>query len=96
MRTSTPLALTVLALTTAAVLAKSDAVGGADSQGSVTLASRIHSNAGMEGDITIGQAVSEGTALRLIPRHETYRYAVVKGHRLIVDAGTRKVVYVID
>jgi len=47
-------------------------------------------------EITVGQALPETVLLRRISRHETYRYALVDGHRFIVDASTRKVVYVVD
>ena len=47
-------------------------------------------------EITVGQALPETVLLRRISRHETYRYAVMDGHRFIVDASTRRVVYVVD
>jgi hypothetical protein len=34
--------------------------------------------------------------LHPIPKHETYRYALVDGHCVIVDATSRKIVYVIQ
>lgn len=43
----------------------------------------------------IGQTLPETVELHSIPRHETYRYAVMNDHRVIVDAASRKVVYVI-
>ncbi|NBJ11090.1 DUF1236 domain-containing protein [Microvirga arsenatis] len=43
----------------------------------------------------IGEALPETIALHPIPKHETYRYAVVNGHRVIVDAASRKIVYII-
>jgi hypothetical protein len=43
----------------------------------------------------IGQTLPEAVELHSIPRHETYRYAVVNDHRVIVDAASRRVVYVI-
>jgi Protein of unknown function (DUF1236) len=46
--------------------------------------------------ISVGESLSELVALHPIPKHETYRYAVVDGHRVIVDATSRKVVYIIQ
>ncbi|MFC1460325.1 DUF1236 domain-containing protein [Microvirga arabica] len=43
----------------------------------------------------IGEALPEEIDLHPIPRHETYRYAVVSDHRVIVDAASRRVVYVV-
>jgi hypothetical protein len=45
--------------------------------------------------ISIGESLPEAIELHPIPQHETYRYAVVQDHRVIVDASSRKVVYVI-
>jgi hypothetical protein len=45
--------------------------------------------------ISIGESLSELIELHPIPKHETYRYAEVNGHRLVVDATSRKIVYVI-
>jgi hypothetical protein len=45
--------------------------------------------------ISLGETLPDGIELYPIPRHETYRYAVVNHHRVIVDAASRKVVYVI-
>ena len=45
--------------------------------------------------MSVGETLPDTIALYAIPRHETYRYAVVKDHRVIVDASSRKVVYVI-
>ncbi len=45
--------------------------------------------------MSVGETLPETIALHFIPRHETYRYAVVKDQRVIVDAASRKVVYVI-
>ena len=44
---------------------------------------------------SIGEALPESIELHPIPQHETYRYAVVNDHRVIVDAASRKVVYII-
>jgi hypothetical protein len=46
--------------------------------------------------ISIGESLSASFELYPIPKHETYRYAVVDGHRIIVDAASRKIVYVIQ
>jgi hypothetical protein len=45
--------------------------------------------------LSVGESLPEAVELHPIPNHETYRYAVVKDHRLVVDAISRKVVYVI-
>jgi hypothetical protein len=46
--------------------------------------------------VAIGEALPETVQTHPIPQHETYRYAVVNNHRVIVDATSRKVVYVIQ
>jgi|ERR671910_732936 hypothetical protein len=43
----------------------------------------------------IGETLPEEIDLHPIPRHETYRYAVMNDHRVIVDAASRRVVYVV-
>ena len=43
----------------------------------------------------IGETLPEEIDLHPIPRHETYRYAVVNDHRVIVDAASRRIVYVV-
>ncbi|WP_442931692.1 DUF1236 domain-containing protein [Microvirga sp. CF3062] len=43
----------------------------------------------------IGETLSEDIELHLIPHHETYRYALVNDHRVIVDAASRRIVYVL-
>jgi len=45
--------------------------------------------------LTVGESLPETVELHSIPNHETYRYAVVDDHRFVVDAMSRKVVYVI-
>jgi Protein of unknown function (DUF1236) len=45
--------------------------------------------------ISVGESLSEVVELYPIPKHETYRYAVVDNHRVIVDAMSRKIIYVI-
>jgi hypothetical protein len=46
-------------------------------------------------DIAVGESLPETIELHPIPNHETYRYAVVNDHRVVVDAMSRKVVYVL-
>jgi hypothetical protein len=43
----------------------------------------------------IGETLPEDVELHPITRHETYRYAVVNSHRVIVDAASRRIVYVV-
>jgi hypothetical protein len=43
----------------------------------------------------IGETLPEEIDLHPIPRHETYRYAVMDDHRVIVDAASRRIVYVV-
>ena len=50
----------------------------------------------VEQRVSVGDSLSDSVELHPISRHETYRYAVVDGHRLIVDAASRKIVYVIQ
>jgi uncharacterized protein DUF1236 len=45
---------------------------------------------------SIGETLPEKVELHSIPRHETYRYAVVNDHRVIVDAASRRIVYIIN
>ena len=45
--------------------------------------------------LSIGETLPGAVALHFIPKHETYRYAVVNDRRVIVDAASRRVVYVI-
>ena len=45
--------------------------------------------------MSVGETLPGSIALHFIPKHETYRYAVVNDRRVIVDAGSRRVVYVI-
>jgi len=48
------------------------------------------------GGMSVGEAIPASTELYPIPRHETYRYAVVNDRRVIVDAASRKIVYIIQ
>jgi hypothetical protein len=43
----------------------------------------------------IGETLPEEIDLHPIPRHETYRYAVMNDHRVIVDAASRRIVYIV-
>lgn len=52
----------------------------------------LSSNHGM----SIGESLPESVEVHPIPKHETYRYALVDGQRVIVDAVSRKIVYVIQ
>jgi hypothetical protein len=45
--------------------------------------------------LNVGEMLPEGTALYEVPRHESYRYAVLQGQRFIVDAASRQIVYII-
>ncbi len=49
----------------------------------------------VEWGTSLGETLPETVELHPIPRHETYRYAVMNDHRVIVDAASRKVVYII-
>jgi hypothetical protein len=60
-----------------------------DSQQDTVLASHFSRGA------LVGEALPEEIDLHPIPRHETYRYAVMNDHRVIVDAASRRVVYVV-
>ncbi len=51
-----------------------------------------------DGDIPrlkIGETLPEGVDLYAVPQHESYRYAIVQGHRVIVDAASHQIVYII-
>jgi hypothetical protein len=45
--------------------------------------------------VGMGDVIPETIPLHLIPKHETYRYAVVNDRGVIVDATSRQVVYVV-
>jgi hypothetical protein len=62
---------------------------GDGSQPNATLASHFSRGA------LIGETLPEEVDLHPIPRHETYRYAVMSDHRVIVDATSRRIVYVV-
>lgn len=65
------------------------AVSGDASQQDTILASHFSRGA------LIGETLPEEIDLHPIPRHETYRYAVMSDHRVIVDAASRRIVYVV-
>lgn len=46
--------------------------------------------------LQIGDVIPEGAVLYVVPRHESYRYTIVDGRRVIVDAASRQVVYIIQ
>lgn len=46
--------------------------------------------------LQVGEVLPEGTMLHAIPRHESYRYALVKERRVIVDASSRQIIYVLQ
>lgn len=45
--------------------------------------------------LAVGEVLPEGIELHMVPRHESYRYAIVEGQRAIVDAASRQIVYII-
>jgi Protein of unknown function (DUF1236) len=49
----------------------------------------------IERGTSLGETLPDDIELYPIPKHETYRYAVVNHHRVIVDAASRKVVYIV-
>ena len=55
----------------------------------------VSSEARFGRSLSVGESLPETVELHRIPNHETYRYAVVDDHRFVVDAMSRKVVYVI-
>ncbi|MBJ6123844.1 DUF1236 domain-containing protein [Microvirga splendida] len=67
----------------------SDASFGGEAAPGTNLASHFSRGA------IVGETLSEDVELHLIPRHETYRYAVVNDQRVIVDAASRRIVYVV-
>ncbi|WP_445500385.1 DUF1236 domain-containing protein [Microvirga sp. G4-2] len=46
--------------------------------------------------LQIGDVIPEEAVLYVVPRHESYRYTIVEGRRVIVDAASRQIVYVIQ
>jgi Protein of unknown function (DUF1236) len=75
-----------------------DAVGSIAAEFSVKphLEREVSLATSFNGRTSIGETIPETMELHPIPRHETYRYAVVNDRRVIVDAASRKIVYVIQ
>ena len=98
MRAAYYLAFGIISLSTAASGAALNATGkgafwtsGAslDAGGEGLVANQAHWSA------TAGETLPEAVELHAIPKHPTYRYAVLNDYRVIVDASSREVVYVI-
>ncbi|MCB5176041.1 MULTISPECIES: DUF1236 domain-containing protein [Microvirga] len=49
----------------------------------------------IDGRIAAGEILPDSVRLHFIPKHETYRYAVVNDRWVIVDAASRRIVYII-
>lgn len=49
-----------------------------------------------EGQVVVGQPLPQVVAIQPVPGYETYGYAVVNQHRVIVDPQTRTVIEVVD
>jgi hypothetical protein len=47
-------------------------------------------------EVVVGQPLPPTVALRTVPRHTEYRYAVVNDRRVIVEPRTRRVVRILD
>jgi|SRR4051812_26536592 Protein of unknown function (DUF1236) len=45
--------------------------------------------------LRFGETLPEGTEFYEIPRHESYRYANVQGYRVIVDAASHQIIYIL-
>jgi hypothetical protein len=50
----------------------------------------------VERQVTVGEALPETVVVHPVPQYETYSYAVVNNHRVIVDRNTRKVVQIVE
>jgi hypothetical protein len=46
--------------------------------------------------IVVGQPLPQPIEVRPIPQYTTYSYAIVNGRHVVVDAGSRRVVQVLD
>jgi hypothetical protein len=46
--------------------------------------------------VEVGEALPETVVLHEVPKHTTYRYAVVNDRRVIVEPKTRKVIKIIE
>ena len=50
----------------------------------------------VESEVRVGSTLPETVELRTIPRHDTYGYAVVNEHRVIVEPRTRRVIRIVE
>lgn len=50
----------------------------------------------LEQDVVVGQPLPGSVVLYEVPDHKGYRYTVVNDRRVIVEPGTRKVVYIVE
>jgi hypothetical protein len=48
----------------------------------------------VEGDVVVGGVLPDTVQIIEVPKHEKYRFAVINKKRVLVDAGTRKVIRV--
>jgi len=49
----------------------------------------------IDGDIVVGETLPDTVVVRRVPKYDSYGYAVVNKHRVIIDPRTRRVVEVI-
>jgi hypothetical protein len=49
----------------------------------------------MDGDIVVGEALPPTVQIRRVPRYDSYGFAVVNNHRVIVEPRSRKVIEVL-
>jgi hypothetical protein len=47
-------------------------------------------------EVVVGEPLPPAVALRTVPRHTEYRYAVINDRRVIVEPRTRRVVRILD
>jgi hypothetical protein len=50
---------------------------------------------GTDHQIAVGETLPDFVELHPIPKHETYRHAIVNNNWVIVDAASRKVIYIV-
>ncbi|MFL5259657.1 MAG: DUF1236 domain-containing protein [Hyphomicrobiales bacterium] len=48
----------------------------------------------VQGDVVVGGVLPDTVEVVEVPKFKKYRYAVVNKHRVLVDAGTRKIIKV--
>jgi hypothetical protein len=48
----------------------------------------------VQGDVMVGGVLPDTVEVVEVPKFKKYRYAVVNKHRVLVDAGTRKIIKV--